>query len=73
MRSVLHKGRVRRLHVGGGSYATSTSTVCARSTTVADGMNIADRDEDVTCKLCLRAMAAAAKAAREAGDAQRAD
>jgi len=50
-RKVLHKSHViYRTHV------TITTTQCRRHVNTSDGMNIADRDEDVTCKLCLGLM-----------------
>jgi hypothetical protein len=50
-RKVLHKSHViHRPHV------TITTTQCRRQTNTSDGMNIADSDEQVTCKFCLRLM-----------------
>ena len=50
-RKVLHKSHViHRPHV------TITTTQCRRHVNTSDGMNIAERDEDVTCKFCLRLM-----------------
>jgi hypothetical protein len=50
-RKVLHKSHViYRTHV------TITTAQCRRHANTSDGMNIADRDEDVTCKFCLRLM-----------------
>lgn len=49
---VLHKGKQvqRQAH-------TIFSTLCGRSNARSrDGMNIADKPEQVTCKLCLRAI-----------------
>lgn len=50
-RKVLHKSHViHRTHV------TIITTQCRRHVNTSDGMNIADRDEDVTCKFCLGIM-----------------
>ena len=37
---------------------TKTTTLCGRSRTTSDGMNIADDVKKVTCKFCLKMLAA---------------
>lgn len=52
-RKVLHKSWVKRNAFGGYTFTSQ----CNRNTTRhGDGMNIADRDEDVSCKFCLAIM-----------------
>ena len=51
-RKVLHASKVTQFN----GY-TRTGTLCNRMTTGDDGMNIADGDEEVTCKFCLKRIA----------------
>ena len=48
----LHKSDIRPGPWG----STVTGTLCRRSRVMDDGMNIADKDSEVTCLLCLRAI-----------------
>lgn len=50
---VQHKDKQRRNAFGGMTFTTLCGRMNAAS---ADGMNIADTDEQVTCKFCLRLM-----------------
>lgn len=51
---VLHKDKVVEIRSIG---ATRVTTLCGRmNKQSADGMNIADSDEEVTCKFCLAKM-----------------
>lgn len=52
--TVLHKSWVKKNAFGG----ITTTSQCNRNTTrgSGDGMNIADTDEQVTCKFCLKIM-----------------
>lgn len=52
---VLHKDRNRPNRYGGTTYGTLCGRTNRRN---ADGMNVALTDDAVTCKFCLRAMAA---------------
>lgn len=53
MAQVLHKSWIKANAFGGTTYTTQ----CNRNTTRGgDGMNVADRDEDVTCKFCRQIM-----------------
>lgn len=53
-RKVLHKSWVRKNAFGG----TTTGTQCNRFAGSNSGMNIADRDEDVSCAYCRHMMQA---------------
>lgn len=50
---VTHRSKVttRRFH-------TVTGTLCGRMSNAADDLNVADTDDQITCKLCLRKNAA---------------
>jgi hypothetical protein len=52
----VHKSKVVRRRLFGVA-AVTTTTLCGRSRAMADGMNITDCDDDVTCKLCRAALA----------------
>lgn len=49
-RVVVHLSRTRPGPFGG----TVTGSICGRSRTLADGMNLTGRWSEVTCKFCLR-------------------
>lgn len=51
---VLHKSDNRPNQYGGTNYRTLCGRMNARCD---DGMNVAETDEKVTCKFCLRRMA----------------
>ncbi len=59
MATKLHKQRYIRNYKGHGG-TTMNTTLCGRMADSQwdkfDGMNIAEKDSDVTCKLCLREM-----------------
>ena len=53
---ILHSGVMFKNRFGG----NTTTTLCGRmNAKTPDGMNIADRPEDVTCKFCLKKLRAA--------------
>jgi hypothetical protein len=52
MARVLHKSWIRKNAFGG----ITTGTQCNRFAGTKNGMNIADRDEDVTCSYCRHMM-----------------
>lgn len=60
-KSVTHLSITRSGPFGG----TITRSLCNRSRTLSDGMNLADR-AGVTCKFCLRVLALQDKQARMA-------
>lgn len=49
----LHKDKQRPNRFGGTTYTTLCGRMNRRST---EGMNIADTDDQVTCKFCLKIM-----------------
>lgn len=55
MSAVLHMSRIVKF--GSDKQWTRTTTLCNRMRSLNDGMNIADKREQVTCKLCLREIA----------------
>lgn len=55
-RVVTHKGKFWQRR-----ETTITGTLCNRMSNVADDLNVADSDDQVTCKFCLRLMTALAK------------
>lgn len=52
----LHKHKNRPNRFGGTTYTTLCGRMNAAS---SDGMNVAETEAEVTCKFCLRIMAAA--------------
>lgn len=54
-KAVTHKQIYRRAPFGSGIV---NRTVCGRVSNASDDMNVGDTDGDVTCKLCLRLIAA---------------
>lgn len=50
---ILHKSKNRPNKFGGTNYGTLCGRMNAAS---SDGMNVADSDDKVTCKFCLKRM-----------------
>lgn len=61
-RKVLHASKIVKAPFGG----TRTTTLCERMQLGNDGMNVADTNEKVTCRLCIRELQAKAARGRRA-------
>jgi len=64
---VQHKDRQYKNRFGGMTY----TTLCGRMNAACnDGMNVANTDDEVTCKFCLRRMELISRRARGGSDAE---